>query len=117
MTTGAPAAPPVFDEVVGQGHAVEILSRAAAGAASIRGGAEGTSMTHAWMLTGPPGSGRSVAARAFAAALQCPNGGCGDCDDCHTVRAGTHPDVSVVAPEGLSYGVNEARQLVRSVSD
>jgi DNA polymerase III subunit delta' len=69
------------------------------------------------MLTGPPGSGRSVAARAFAAALQCPNGGCGECDDCHTVRAGTHPDVSVVAPEGLSYGVNEARQLVRSVSD
>jgi DNA polymerase-3 subunit delta' len=74
-------------------------------------------MTHAWLLTGPPGSGRSVAARAFAAALQCDNGGCGQCAACRTVRAGTHPDVTVVAPEGLSYGVSEARQLVRSVSD
>ena len=38
-------------------------------------------MTHAWLFTGPPGSGRSVAARAFAAALQCAHGGCGDCPE------------------------------------
>jgi DNA polymerase-3 subunit delta' len=109
--------PDVFDEVTGQESAVRILAQAAADAALVRDGATGTSMTHAWLITGPPGSGRSIAARAFAAALQCPNGGCGDCPDCHTVRAGTHPDVTVVAPEGLSYGVAEARQLVRSVSD
>ena len=50
-------------------------------------------MTHAWLFTGPPGSGRSVAARAFAAALQCPRHGCGECIACHTVMAGTHADV------------------------
>jgi DNA polymerase-3 subunit delta' len=69
-------------------------------------------MTHAWLFTGPPGSGRSVAARAFAAALQCPNGGCGECAACHTTLGGTHADVRFVVPEGLSIGVNEMRSLV-----
>ena len=54
-------------------------------------------MTHAWLFTGPPGSGRSVAARAFAAALQCPDGGDGTCHECRTVLAGTHADVHVIA--------------------
>ncbi len=70
-------------------------------------------MTHAWLFTGPPGSGRSVAARAFAAALQCPEGGDGTCHACRTVLAGTHADVKVIVPDGLSIGVNEARELVR----
>jgi DNA polymerase-3 subunit delta' len=70
-------------------------------------------MTHAWLFTGPPGSGRSVAARAFAAALQCPDGGDGTCHQCRTVLAGTHADVQTVVPEGLSIGVVEARELVR----
>jgi DNA polymerase-3 subunit delta' len=70
-------------------------------------------MTHAWLFTGPPGSGRSVAARAFAAALQCPDGGCGTCHACRTVLAGTHADVQTVVPEGLSIGVAEVRELVR----
>ena len=83
--------------------------------------APGAAMTHAWLFTGPPGSGRSVAARAFAAALQCTaamNGGgeiepgCGVCLGCHTVLAGTHADVEIVAPQGLSLGVREARDLV-----
>jgi DNA polymerase-3 subunit delta' len=69
-------------------------------------------MTHAWLFTGPPGSGRSVAARAFAAALQCPNGGCGACQACHTTLGGTHADVRFVVPEGLSIGVGEMRALV-----
>jgi DNA polymerase-3 subunit delta' len=93
----------VFADLVGQEAAVEVLSHAARTPAA---------MTHAWLFTGPPGSGRSVAARAFAAALQCPDGGCGDCEACHTVLAGSHPDVEVVAPEGLSYSVREMRQLV-----
>ena len=50
-------------------------------------------MTHAWLLTGPPGSGRSVAARAFAAALECPDGGCGQCRECRTAVDATHADV------------------------
>src|SRR4051812_12917991 len=70
-------------------------------------------MTHAWLFTGPPGSGRSVAARAFAAALQCPEGGCGTCQACRTVLAGTHADVREVVPEGLSISVAEMRALVQ----
>src|SRR5262245_17717918 len=69
-------------------------------------------MTHAWLFTGPPGSGRSVAARAFAAALQCPRGGCGACTECRTALAGTHADVRLVVPEGLSIGVHEMRAPV-----
>ena len=69
-------------------------------------------MTHAWLVTGPPGSGRSTAARAFAAALQCPRGGCGECPACHTVLAGTHADVEVVNTRKLSIGVPDARALV-----
>src|SRR5438874_9105824 len=69
-------------------------------------------MTHSWLFTGPPGSGRSVAARAFAAALQCSDGGCGRCHECHTAMTGAHADVEIVTPAGLSYGVGETRQLV-----
>ncbi|CCH15514.1 DNA polymerase III subunit delta' [Micromonospora lupini] len=72
-----------------------------------------TGMTHAWIFTGPPGSGRSVAARAFAAALQCTYGtGCGECPGCHTTMGGTNADVRMVVPEGLSIGVGEMRALV-----
>jgi DNA polymerase-3 subunit delta' len=53
-----------------------------------------------------------VAARAFAAALLCPEGGCGHCACCRQVRAGTHADLLVVKPEGLSYGVKQTRELV-----
>jgi DNA polymerase-3 subunit delta' len=69
-------------------------------------------MTHSWLFTGPPGSGRSVAARAFGAALQCAGGGCGECHDCHTSMTGAHADVEIVTPSGLSYGVAETRELV-----
>jgi DNA polymerase-3 subunit delta' len=75
--------------------------------------ADPAAMTHAWLFTGPPGSGRSVAARAFAAALQCPDGGDGTCHACRTVLSGTHADVTVIVPDGLSIGVTEARELVR----
>jgi DNA polymerase-3 subunit delta' len=70
-------------------------------------------MTHAWLLTGPPGSGRSVAAKAFAAALQCPEGGCGTCRECRTALEGTHADVDVIATEGLTLTVGLARDLVQ----
>jgi DNA polymerase-3 subunit delta' len=69
-------------------------------------------MTHAWLFTGPPGSGRSVAARAFAAALLCANQGCGECSSCHQVAAGGHADLLLVRPDGLSYGVRQTRDLV-----
>lgn len=93
----------MWDEVVGQPAAVEELGKAAR---------EPSAMTHAWLFTGPPGSGRSVAARAFAAALQCPDHGCGHCAVCHTVLSGTHADVREVVPEGLTIGVEAMRRLV-----
>ena len=94
----------VWADVVGQPTVVEELRAAVADPAA---------MTHAWLFTGPPGSGRSVAARAFAAALQCPAGGDGTCHACRTVLAGTHADVQTVVPEGLSIGVAEVREIVR----
>jgi len=108
------APPAVFRRLVGQDEAVATLSAAAqAASAAVRGEAAAASaMTHAWLFTGPPGSGRSVAARAFAAALLCPNGGCGVCHDCHTALGGTHADLRNVVPEGLSISVREMRRLV-----
>ncbi|GAA4697721.1 DNA polymerase III subunit delta' [Pseudonocardia yuanmonensis] len=94
----------VWRDVVGQPAAVAELSTAAS---------TPSAMTHAWLFTGPPGSGRSNAARAFAAALQCPTGGCGECQACHTVLARTHADVREVVPEGLSISVAEMRNLVQ----
>lgn len=73
-------------------------------------------MSHAWLFTGPPGSGRSNAARAFAAALQCERGGCGECTECRTSLSGAHPDVTRVRTEKLSIGVDEVRDLVRAAS-
>jgi DNA polymerase-3 subunit delta' len=103
----------VYDDLVGQPVVVADLRRAVAAA----GTDDPTrSFTHAWLFTGPPGSGRSVAAGAFAAALQCPDAGCGSCHACHTVRAGSHGDVTVVSPSGLSIPVEQAREIVRRVS-
>ena len=96
---------------MGQEHVVEQLEDAARDARSGPGGRG--AMTHAWLFTGPPGSGRSVAARAFAAALQCPDDGDGTCHECRTVLAGTHADVHVIVPDGLSIGAAEARSLIR----
>jgi DNA polymerase-3 subunit delta' len=107
-------APPVFDALVGQEDATATLARAAAAAGALVSGTpvDPAAMTHAWLFTGPPGSGRSVAARAFAAALQCPAGGCGTCQACHTTLGGTHADVRFVVPEGLTIGVGDMRALV-----
>jgi DNA polymerase-3 subunit delta' len=107
----------VWSRLVGQEPAVSVLRAAAAAAADVVAGkpVAAGAMTHAWLFTGPPGSGRSVAARAFAAALQCERPGelgCGECSACRTVSARTHPDVHSVVPEELSIGVNEMRAVV-----
>jgi DNA polymerase III subunit delta' len=111
----------VFSRLVGQ-HAVEAelvaAARAARGDAAHNAAATGT-MTHAWLITGPPGSGRSIAALCFAAALQCTSDGvpgCGECRACTTTMAGTHADVRRIIPEGLSIGVDEMRNIVQIAS-
>ncbi len=95
----------VWERLVGQGPVIERLQRAVAG-----------DMSHAWLFTGPPGSGRSNAAVAFAAGLLCERGGCGECHSCHEVDVGSHPDLRVTRTEKLSIGVDEVRDLVRSAA-
>lgn len=118
----------VWDDLVGQDRVREQLGAAARDAdvlvtadAAGEPVPPGSKMTHAWLFTGPPGSGRSTAARAFAAALQCTSPdralggapGCGFCDGCHTSLIGTHADVDVIRTDLLSIGVKETRELVR----
>lgn len=112
----------VWADVVGQPDVVRMLL-AAARAAHLQVAGEPAptgAMTHSWLFTGPPGSGRSVAARAFAAALQCTERGdvpgCGHCAACRTAMSGTHSDVRVVVPEGLSISVAEMRALVQAAA-
>ena len=111
----------VWSSLVGQDAAVAKLSEAAASARAIvasRGGSRASddarSMSHAWLITGPPGSGRSVAARAFAAALQCTGEtvGCGQCAGCRTTMGRTNADVVFAATETSIINVETARSLV-----
>ncbi|MFF3012668.1 DNA polymerase III subunit delta' [Streptomyces sp. NPDC057939] len=119
---------PVWDDLVGQDRVQAQLAAAARDADTlVTAISDGTpvpaasKMTHAWLFTGPPGSGRATAARAFAAALQCVSPdralggepGCGFCDGCHTTLIGTHADVEIVRTDLLSIGVKETRSLVR----
>lgn len=102
----------VWDDLQGQEPVVAQLSRAA----------QSPRPTHAWLFTGPPGSGRSNAARAFAAALVCERDalaerGCGECHACHTVLAGTNADVTFVATEKTTITIDEARELVTKAQD
>jgi len=96
----------VWDDLVGQDLVTVELSRAATA----------EQVGHAWLLVGPPGSGRSNAARAFAAALQCRDHGCGHCTICRSTLAGSHPDVTLVATETLSFGVDFSRELAHKAA-
>lgn len=91
----------VFDRLVGQERAVAQL-RAAARAP-----------VHAYLLVGPPGGGKRPAARAFAAALLCPRGGCGECHVCRRVLADLHPDAVTVERDGAYISVGQAREIQR----
>jgi DNA polymerase III subunit delta' len=104
------SAPGAFGQLVGQEAVVDQLRRAVTAASDPQAGLSG--MTHAWLFTGPPGSGRSVAARDFAAALLCDRQGCGECPACRQVAVGSHADLLLVRPDGLSYGVRQTRDLV-----
>lgn len=95
---------PIWHELAGQPEAVGQLELA------VRNRDSG--VHHAWLFTGPPGSGRSNLAVAFAAALLCTEGGCGECKSCRMVSGGTHPDVTVLATERIQISIEEVRALV-----
>lgn len=97
---------PIWSELLGQPEAVSQLRQAVSN--------KDAGLQHAWLLTGPPGSGRSNAATAFAAALLCEKAGCGQCKSCRMVSSGSHPDVSVLATEKVIISIEEIRQLVAS---
>jgi len=91
--------PRLFAGVVGQERAVARLEEAA------------RHPVHAYLFHGPPGSGKRAAARGLAAALLCPDGGCGVCNSCRRALAGTHPDLVVVERSGASLDLDDARQI------
>lgn len=118
----------VWDDLVGQEKVSEQLAAAARDADALVTAAgaaapppETSKMTHAWLITGPPGAGRGQVARAFAAALQCVSPdralggvpGCGFCDGCHTALIGTHADVNTVAAVGSQILAEDMRDTVR----
>ncbi|MEX2421023.1 MAG: AAA family ATPase, partial [Actinomycetota bacterium] len=100
MATGPEVVFPVFDRVPGQEHAVAFLRRAA------------DRPHHAYVLAGPEGGGKQLAARAFAAALLCKQGGCGSCRDCRLALDDRHPNEVVVEPEGRDIHVDTVRAEV-----
>lgn len=102
----------VWSQLVGQEHAIGALRDASTPRDAH--GDESSSMTHSWLITGPPGSGRSNLAYAFASALLCRRGGCGECPDCLQVAARSHPDLSVLSTERVIISIDEVRRLVAS---
>jgi DNA polymerase-3 subunit delta' len=108
----------VYADLVGQEHVVEILQKAVLATRTGEETPENSShgMTHAWVFTGPPGSGRSSAAIAFAQALVCTNNGCGTCNECKSAANGAHPDVEIIRTEGLSIKIDEVRELLTRVA-
>lgn len=94
----------VWDELLGQPEAIELLQKTVANKQS--------GVHHAWLFTGPAGSGRSLMARAFAAALQCSENGCGQCRQCSLTLANAHPDINLLATERVQISIDEVRTLV-----
>jgi DNA polymerase III subunit delta' len=101
----------VWDDLTGQPEAIAVFEAAASG--SSLGGVD-NAMTHSWLITGPPGSGRSNLAYAFATALLSPGTPEGDAATQRQVAARTHPDLAVLATERVIISIDEVRQLVTS---
>lgn len=104
----------VWDAMIGQPQAVEVLQAAAMEGRQVVEGEVRSSqaLSHAWLITGPPGSGRSIAAKCLAAALQCtgPVPGCGQCNGCVTTMAQTNADVQIYATDHAGYQVKNVRE-------
>jgi DNA polymerase-3 subunit delta' len=97
-----------FADLLGQPEAVDQLQYALKD--------KETGVHHAWLFVGPPGSGRSNTARAFAQALICKKDGCGECKDCQLIATGNHPDLSILSTDKVVITIEEVRNLVASSS-
>jgi DNA polymerase-3 subunit delta' len=106
----------MWNELIGQEFSVKTLQQASLDSKLALTGKVVSGFSQAWLITGPPGSGRSTAARLFAASLQCEANGCGKCVSCISVKNGTHPDVHVITPTGLSYGIDDTKDLVKEAA-
>ena len=104
----------VFSSLVDQAEVIKALKDAVLASRNDADKTQG--MTHAWLFTGPPGSGRSNAAIAFAAALVCKDSGCSKCNDCMSTITGSHADVELIKTEGLSIKIDEVRELISRAS-
>lgn len=93
-----------FASIIGQSQVSRFLAEAHAAGA----------LSHAYLLAGPMGSGKTETALAIAKALICPDGGCGICDACRRIERTTHPDVHWIEPEGVgSYLAEQIRDVIR----
>jgi len=104
----------VFGSLIDQTEVISILKDAVEASRMVDNKTQ--SMTNTWLFTGPPGSGRSNAAIAFAAALVCKDGGCSKCNDCMSTIIGTHADVELIKTAGLSIKIDEVRELISRAS-
>jgi DNA polymerase-3 subunit delta' len=104
----------VFSSLIDQAEVIKALKDAVLASRNDADKTQG--LTHAWLFTGPPGSGRSNAAIAFAAALVCKDSGCSKCNDCMSTITGSHADVELIKTEGLSIKIDEVRELISRAS-
>jgi DNA polymerase-3 subunit delta' len=95
--------PKVFRDVVSQPEAVDQLLGAINNESEVH---------HAWLFTGPPGSGRSQLALAFAASLLCAEGGCGTCNSCQMIQSKNHPDVQVLNTDRVLISIDEVTEFI-----
>lgn len=100
-----------IDSVLGQEKAKKMLRRALAG----------KRLSHAYLFRGPAGVGKKTLARAFGSYLNCQNpttsqDACGACPSCHKLKSGNHPDLLVIAPEGVSIKINQIRELKHALT-
>jgi DNA polymerase III subunit delta' len=98
-----------FEEVLGQTYAVRVLQSAL----------KENRLASSYLFFGPPGCGKKTAALALAQALFCqvkPRAGCGECATCRRLKEGKHPDLIRFTPQGQTFKVDQAREIVREAS-